>query len=296
MVRRSLRSSGISSAHSTPRAVSERTASSSRKRAGSPSETGSARASKRGKERIQEFSYRPKPSGTNGQYRHGAHLKKSRKSDEDSPLTSTEATESSSEEGDDGSYSSYGEEDGGHQGSAVGTSESRGSSEDSASVSESEFEDDVKGRRKRGSLNKRISMGRKKMKGSSRPKTESPPAGRDKGDELWRQGVKAGLGPGTEMVIQRPKPRDAGKVPYTDATIHPNTMLFLGDLKANNDREWLKSMLSCFLLASIIQPYLRRITSSIYISPCFVSMILYSSSETGQLNAMIQNDQSLDCC
>ncbi|KAF4537511.1 hypothetical protein BFW01_g11327 [Lasiodiplodia theobromae] len=61
-----------------------------------------------------------------------------------------------------------------------------------------------------------------------------------KGKELWRTGVDTGLEPGTKLIIKKPKPRDAGDTPYTDDTIHPNTMLFLKDLSSNNDREWLK--------------------------------------------------------
>lgn len=61
-----------------------------------------------------------------------------------------------------------------------------------------------------------------------------------KGKELWREGVRAGLGPGKEVFIEKPKPRDQGDVPYQDDRIHPNTLLFLRDLKENNDREWLK--------------------------------------------------------
>lgn len=61
-----------------------------------------------------------------------------------------------------------------------------------------------------------------------------------KDKELWREGVKTGLGPGKEVFIQKPKARDPGSVPYQDHTLHPNTMLFLQDLKENNDREWLK--------------------------------------------------------
>lgn len=64
---------------------------------------------------------------------------------------------------------------------------------------------------------------------------------RTKGQELWRPGVKTGLGPGTQVVIKKPKARPAGKTPYEDEAIHPNTLLFLADLKANNDRQWLKS-------------------------------------------------------
>jgi hypothetical protein len=70
---------------------------------------------------------------------------------------------------------------------------------------------------------------------------ESAPTPGSKGKELWRQGVSTGLAPGTQVIIKKPKPRTPGKVPYSDITIHPNTMLFLKDLKANNDREWLKS-------------------------------------------------------
>jgi hypothetical protein len=56
--------------------------------------------------------------------------------------------------------------------------------------------------------------------------------------ELWKPGAK--LAPGTQLIIKKPKARDAGDTPYTDHTLHPNTMLFLNDLKANNDRQWLK--------------------------------------------------------
>lgn len=61
-----------------------------------------------------------------------------------------------------------------------------------------------------------------------------------KGQELWRPGVKATAAPGEAVFIKLPKARQAGKIPYTDSTIHPNTLLFLKDLRANNDREWLK--------------------------------------------------------
>jgi len=61
-----------------------------------------------------------------------------------------------------------------------------------------------------------------------------------KGQELWRPDVKTGLGPGTQVIIDKPRARLAGKVPYKDDTIHPHTMLFLQELAANNDREWLK--------------------------------------------------------
>ena len=61
-----------------------------------------------------------------------------------------------------------------------------------------------------------------------------------KSKELWREGVKVDLEPGQEVVIAKPKARDAGETPYTDETLHPNTRLFLIDLAENNDRQWLK--------------------------------------------------------
>ncbi|KAM3415278.1 hypothetical protein BST61_g8808 [Cercospora zeina] len=64
--------------------------------------------------------------------------------------------------------------------------------------------------------------------------------GKAKAAAAWKPGVKTGLGPGTQVIIKKPKARPAGKVPYTDETIHPNTFLFLSELKENNKREWLK--------------------------------------------------------
>ncbi|PGH03819.1 hypothetical protein AJ80_08632 [Polytolypa hystricis UAMH7299] len=63
----------------------------------------------------------------------------------------------------------------------------------------------------------------------------------EKGKELWREGVRTGLGPGKEVFIKLPKARDPGDTPYENDTIHPNTLLFLKDLKENNEREWLKA-------------------------------------------------------
>lgn len=58
--------------------------------------------------------------------------------------------------------------------------------------------------------------------------------------DLWKEGVRAGLGPGREVFIKKPKARDLGGIEYRDETIHPNTLLFLTDLKENNERQWLK--------------------------------------------------------
>lgn len=66
-------------------------------------------------------------------------------------------------------------------------------------------------------------------------------------DELWKSGAK--LTPGTQVIIKRPKAREAGSTPYTDDTIHPNTMLFLKDLAAHNERQWLKGSASpCIII------------------------------------------------
>lgn len=61
---------------------------------------------------------------------------------------------------------------------------------------------------------------------------------KDGSKELWKAGAKLELG--TQVIIKKPKAREAGDIPFTDETIHPNTMLFLGDLAAHNDRQWLK--------------------------------------------------------
>lgn len=80
-----------------------------------------------------------------------------------------------------------------------------------------------------------------RRKSSSKKSATGTTKSSTKGGELWREGVKTGLGPGQQVIIKKPKARPAGKVPYTDDTIHPNTLLFLKDLKGNNNREWLKS-------------------------------------------------------
>ena len=40
--------------------------------------------------------------------------------------------------------------------------------------------------------------------------------------------------------IPLPKLRDTGGIEYADDRLHPNTLAFLADLKANNKRSWLK--------------------------------------------------------
>lgn len=45
---------------------------------------------------------------------------------------------------------------------------------------------------------------------------------------------------GLEVRFKKPQARKAGSTPYMDETVHPNTFHFLGDLAANNQRDWLK--------------------------------------------------------
>lgn len=87
-----------------------------------------------------------------------------------------------------------------------------------------------------------------------------------KGRALWKEGVKTGLGPGKEVFIKRPKAREPGDTPYEDGTLHPNTILFLKDLKENNEREWLKGgcrtakFMRSFRLSSNTEPSRQDMT------------------------------------
>ena len=73
-----------------------------------------------------------------------------------------------------------------------------------------------------------------------KPNSASAIEAENRGNELWRPGVKSSLAPGEAVFIKLPKARDDGGVPYEDDRIHPNSMLFLKELYSNNDREWLK--------------------------------------------------------
>ncbi|KAJ4381239.1 hypothetical protein N0V86_003588 [Didymella sp. IMI 355093] len=77
-------------------------------------------------------------------------------------------------------------------------------------------------------------------KGAPRSRSQKKSINKRQADEkeLWKSGAK--LEPGTQLIIKKPKARDAGDTPYTESTIHPNTMVFLKEIKANNDRQWLK--------------------------------------------------------
>ncbi|EED19344.1 conserved hypothetical protein [Talaromyces stipitatus ATCC 10500] len=111
-------------------------------------------------------------------------------------------------------------------------------SDDENNAYDEESEEDKPKKRERG----RPSSSAKAQKQDSDDSAEGVPASKTaKGRELWREGVKTGLGPGKEVFIKKPKARDLGGIDYKDDTIHANTMLFLKDLKENNERQWLKA-------------------------------------------------------
>lgn len=129
-------------------------------------------------------------------------------------------------------------------GSEFGNAETAASSPEE-SIAEEEDEDDdftSEDEQPKRNIKRRSAAGIKgKPKQDTSGNKSTPDKGKGKGKELWREGVETGLEPGVEVIIKKPKARPAGKIPYKDETIHPNTMLFLSDLKKNNDREWLKS-------------------------------------------------------
>ena len=84
---------------------------------------------------------------------------------------------------------------------------------------------------------------RKKPRRGQKAKPKSDTAERVVSEmtDLWREGVKTGLGPGKQVFIQKPKARGDGGIQYVPERIHPHTFEFLKDLKKNNDRIWLKA-------------------------------------------------------
>ena len=154
-------------------------------------------------------------------------------------------------EEDDGEDDSPDEDEGGDEFDASHIS----SDSHSSSPSADEEMDDEYGQnssRKRTKANSKKQKQETDRKGKGRPSTSltqvrsnggaSGPAGTGKdGTDLWRPGVKAGLGPGKAVYIEKPKLREEGSIKYAPGKIHPNTIAFLADLKKNNDREWMKS-------------------------------------------------------
>ena len=176
---------------------------SSRKRLSAPTSTPSRQS-----KRVKTSNHTPTARSTPKKSQHFQHNKEGAAEDEE--LSEPESTASKEESG-------YEDEDE----SAVPSPSESEDEEDDYSDSE-----DAKPK----------TMPRPKSQGSRVTVTPKGANGKD----LWRQGVKAGLGPGNQVVIKKPKAREAGSTPYKEDTIHPNTLLFLKDLKKNNDREWLK--------------------------------------------------------
>ncbi|KAI4138226.1 MAG: hypothetical protein L6R39_006906 [Caloplaca ligustica] len=132
-----------------------------------------------------------------------------------------------------------GYEDEGASASAVSSPPESGSEEEEEYVSSSEEDRNSKRRKSNG---KGGSATTKLANGVAATKKAIV----EKGKELWRPGVKSDLEPGEQVFIKLPKARGDGGIKYEDGIIHPNTLAFLGDLKENNDREWLKSKFSLF--------------------------------------------------
>lgn len=141
----------------------------------------------------------------------------------------SDATGLTSEESSDGDE---GEDESAYGSDAAATAVSTEDSPDDES--ESDFDSSDDGSKKRSAKKRKPT----KANGGA---SSTPIRAGGKGEELWRPGVSTGVAPGTEVIIKKPKARPAGKTPYTPGRIHPNTLLFLGDLRRNNDRQWLKS-------------------------------------------------------
>ena len=119
------------------------------------------------------------------------------------------------------------------------TSDFAGEEESAASSAQSEDESDAYDSEEDKPPRRRKSGGRTGAKAKASPASRGNE--RKSGGELWREGMKVEAAPGTEVYIALPKARGPGATPYRDDTIHPNTMLFLGDLRKHNDRAWLKA-------------------------------------------------------
>lgn len=128
----------------------------------------------------------------------------------------------------------------GDSGSAYEEDEAAHEDEDSVNEEETLEEDSEEEKPKQRGRGRPSGSAKTKKQDSDDGAEDSPVLKTSKGRELWREGVKTGLGPGKEVFIKKPKARDLGGIDYEDDTIHPNTMLFLKDLKENNERQWLK--------------------------------------------------------
>ena len=203
----------------------KRALSSSAATAEKPVTTPGSRASKRLKESASS-------TGTPSTAKKSKYFEGADSGDDDEDADPTSADEDEASDFDDASLA--------EPESSPSVSPSASDVSDSSSSDDDEEDDGKKRKKKKKKKKTPLKSGRKPTA------AESGAAGIvgavvEAGKELWRQGVKTGLGPGKQVFIARPKPRDDGGVKYVPGRVHPNTMAFLADLKRNNDREWLKS-------------------------------------------------------
>ncbi|OAP56926.1 hypothetical protein AYL99_09038 [Fonsecaea erecta] len=182
-----------------------------------PSTTPGSRVSKRLKESVEKGRGRGKATPTKSPY-----FQQPDSEDEDEDVDPTEDEDDVDESG----YEDQSASETDHP-----TTEESNTEDDSASSS------GAKNKRKRKPTTKAAGKRRGGITGGVQAVAN---AVLEKGKELWRPGVKTGLGPGKQVFIEKPKPRGDGGIAYVNEKIHPNTMAFLKDLKENNDREWLK--------------------------------------------------------
>jgi hypothetical protein len=96
-----------------------------------------------------------------------------------------------------------------------------------ASSGEVETEDDYDSEESDKARRRKPSRGAKNNGGIIRGVQSAVDAVIEKGSELWREGVRTGLGHGKEVIIAKPKPRSDGGIAYVPSKIHPNTMAFV---------------------------------------------------------------------
>ena len=96
----------------------------------------------------------------------------------------------------------------------------------------------------------------KKQRKNKKRKIDNPSSDEDVDDEDSDEEAR----PPKVTIIPLPKAREAGDIPYEDGRLHENTMLFLKDLKANNNREWMRCNVAPFqhqLVSHILTNYVR---------------------------------------
>ncbi|KAF4549863.1 Hypothetical protein D9617_19g101680 [Elsinoe fawcettii] len=172
---------------------------------------------------------------------HFSPAKAKREYDDATGLTSTDEGEDDDDAGDESDFSAAGTVDGADDISAAATE-----SEDDVEEDDDFSEDDKPKRKNKGRPAPKTKGNNKSQRDAykaygkeaslilpSRSGTNgSSNGGHYQDDELPE--------PGTEVVIKKPKAKGPGKTPYKDERVHPNTLEFLGALKENNRREWLK--------------------------------------------------------